>query len=172
VAQSNGTAGNLTTSNKMSQLKRVRIERLPTINFMPQDGRPFDFVPNPYIPLPAAGSGAWVLQVAVPSGNNGFIKRIANVIIGGGFTDGSGQVYFQIFRNVATKTVFPNYNSIPAALGTVANPSLIDGLRVDENTTFGLWVWNVSLAGAGITVGGRLGGYFTPIQSEGVRGGP
>lgn len=154
---------------KISTTRRIQIVRLPPVNFMPVDGTPFTLLPNPsFIVLPAVGGSAIVLSGTVPRGRNGIIKRVANVVSGGAYTDGSGAVVFQILLNISAGggIVAPYFDNITASIGLVNAPSEIDGLRVQELTTFGLLVKNVSLAGGPYLAGGRLDGYFYPIQSE------
>jgi hypothetical protein len=102
----------------------------------------------------------------VPRGNNGFIRRIGNVFIGGGFTDFSGGVVWQIFLDLSKGTVAPNFDNIVASLGSVSNPSTIDGIHIMELATVALVVKNISVIPAGQLIGGRLGGSFHSIREE------
>lgn len=113
------------------------------------------------VALPAVLTAANVVSFQVPQGRNGIIQRIANQVIGGGWTDGSGALNFQILRDgVAVR----NYNNILSSLGTPAIPSQVDGIEILENEVITLVINNVTLVGAGIMAVGRLGGYFYPKQ--------
>lgn len=142
----------------------VVVPQLPVQNFMAPSGKPFEF--HGGIPLPAIGAQATVLSFTVPRGNNGFIRRIANVFVGGGFTDFSGAIIWQIFLDINKGTVAPNFDSIIASLGSVVNPSTIDGIHIMELATVALVVKNISVALAGQLIGGRLGGSFHSIREE------
>ncbi|HVC00310.1 MAG TPA: hypothetical protein VNJ12_13405 [Candidatus Dormibacteraeota bacterium] len=148
------------------------IQRLPVQNAMPPQGE--DFEVHGYVALPAIGSWAIVCQRTVPTGRNGYIKRIANVFVGGGFEEGQGGVIWQIMIDLVDPTfgagnqnqVAPFFDNIVASLGAVWQPSPIDGIRVREQQTFALVVKNVNVIVAGQFIGGRLGGYFHPIDLE------
>jgi hypothetical protein len=150
----------------LSQLAEINIEVLPVTNFMPPGGESFEFAAG--IPIPAIGATATVVSFTVPNGRNGMIKRIANILVGGGFNDFSGGVIWQIVQdqNQTGPPIVPNYDNITASLGTVNNPSNIDGIRIKENQLVALIVKNVSIVVAGQVIGGRLGGYFYPINLE------
>jgi hypothetical protein len=142
----------------------VLVPQLPVQNFMAPSGKPFEF--HGGVPLPAIGAQATVLSFTVPRGNNGFIRRLANAFVGGGFTDFSGAIIWQIFLDINKGTVAPNFDNIIASLGSVANPSQIDGIHIMELATVALVVKNISVAVAGQLVGGRLGGSFHSIREE------
>ena len=148
----------------LSNFAQIIIPQLPVQNFMPAQGEPFEFAN--YVPLPAIGASATVLQFTVPNGRNGFVRRIANVFVGGGFNEGSGNVVFQIFLDLPQNIVAPNFDNIVASLGATNNPSTIDGLHITEGQTVALVVKNVSVVLAGQLVGGRLGGSFYPVSLE------
>lgn len=142
----------------------VTIPQLPVQNFMPPGGKPFEFAGG--VPLPAIGATATVVSFSVPRGQNGFVRRIANVFVGGGFTDFSGSIVWQILLDQVKNVVAPGFDNIVASLGAVSNPSNIDGIHVIENNTVALIVKNISVVVAGQLVGGRLGGSFHPIPQE------
>jgi len=142
----------------------LTLQRLPVANFMPSEGEPFEFAN--YVGIPAIGATANVVQFQVPPGRNGMIKRIANVFVGGGFQEGSGDIKWQILLDLTTSVVAPNFDNIVASLGSVAAPSAIDGIRVREAQLVTLLVTNVNIVVAGQKIGGRLGGYFYPVEYE------
>lgn len=142
----------------------VLVPQLPVQNFMPPSGKPFEF--HGGVALPAIGAQATVLSFLVPRGNNGFIRRIGNIFVGNGFTDFSGAIVWQILLDQVKGTVAPNFDNIVASLGSVQNPSQIDGIHIMELSTVALVVKNISLVVAGQLVGGRLGGSFHSIREE------
>ncbi|MGH8135061.1 MAG: hypothetical protein ACRER4_01840, partial [Steroidobacteraceae bacterium] len=162
--------GKLASPFDISQIPEIGIPRLPVVNFMPPEGESFEF--HGYVALPAIAATAVVFSFQVPIGRNGMIKRIANVFVGGGFQEGQGNVFWQIMADLkdasfgagANNLVAPNYDNIVASLGSVAAPSEIDGIRIREGQVVALVVRNVAIIVAGQLVGGRLGGYFYPID--------
>jgi hypothetical protein len=117
------------------------------------------------IAIPAIdGNFHVVVQITVPSGRNGVLNRIANVFVGGGFTDYSGALIWQIVRNPGSGLTAAerNYENIVASLGSTSNPARIAGIRVFENDVIALVVKNTALPVAGESVGGLLGGWFYP----------
>ena len=129
---------------------------------MPPDGIPFNEVD--YITLPAIGSTAAIVSFIVSPGMNGVIKWIGNNFVGAGFTDGSGQIIWQI-----TKDGQPvrNHQNIIGSLGSPASPSETAPLRVFENEQIQLTIQNVSIAVAGQLCGGRLSGWFYAMEDDG-----
>lgn len=148
-------------------LPQIIIPRLPVTNFMPAGGE--DFEAHGYALLPAIGSSVVLLSVPIPEGRMAMVKRIANVFVGGGFTEGQGGVVWQILldgTNSNNPVVAPFFDNIVASLGSVSNPSAIDGIRVKESNLLQLIAKNVSIVVSGQLVGGRLGGYFYDIALD------
>lgn len=148
-------------------LPQIIIPRLPVTNFMPAGGE--DFEAHAYVPLPAVGASTIVVSLGIPEGRMAMVKRIANVFVGGGFQEGQGGVTWQILldgTNPNNPVVAPFFDNILASLGSVSNPSTIDGIRVKEGNLLQLIVKNVSIVLAGQVIGGRLGGYFYPIELD------
>lgn len=147
-------------------IPRIYVPELPVQNFMPASGKPFEFAA--YVALPAIGAQATVVSFPVPKGQNGFIRRLANVFVGGGFQEGQGQVIWQLLLDLATGggIVAPGFDNIVASLGAVSSPPLIDGIHITEGHTVALIVKNISIVVAGQFIGGRLGGAFHPIPLE------
>ncbi len=148
----------------LKQLTQLGIIELPTQNFMPAQGEPFEYAG--YVVLPAIGAQATVVQFTVPQGRCGFVRRIANVFVGGGFQEGTGNIVWQIFLDLVQGQVAPNFDNILASLGSVAAPSTIDGLHITEGQNVALVVKNISVVLAGQVIGGRLGGAFHPVMFE------
>jgi len=107
-----------------------------------------------------------VVTVTCPPGRNGVLKRIANVVVGGAWSDFSGDAVWQIRRNqgasATTAMAERNYENILASLGLIAAPSQISGIRIFENDVIAFAIKNVALPVAGEEVGALLSGYFYP----------
>ena len=117
--------------------------------------------------MPAISATAFSVIAAVtcPPGRNGVLNRIANVIVGGAFSDFSGDFVWQIRRNQsgnATDTMAErNYDNIVASYGLIIAPARISGIRIFENDVIQLVGRNNNLP-LGTSLGGLLGGYFYP----------
>src|SRR5690348_10154197 len=101
--------------------------QLPPHLFMPADGIAFDYAS--YIATPAIGVSGVVVQFTVPEGFHGVIKRVANVYVGAGWEEGSGDLVWQIQANAG---VIRNYDNIVASLGAVNAPSEVAGILIFE----------------------------------------
>jgi len=127
---------------------------------------PVQFVPideTKYVPLPAIGAQAAVVQFQVPHGNNGIINTYGNNFVGGGWTEGSGEIVWQIFRDQALTNAVKGYNNILASLGSPASPTRHpSGFRIFENEFITLVIKNVSVVVAGQLSGGRFAGWYYP----------
>jgi hypothetical protein len=139
----------------------VVVDGLPIGLFKPDDGFSFDYVN--YIALPAVGVSAAIINFTVPAGQNGVIKKVANNVIGAGFTDGDGSILWRIQIDDA---FVRNYFAIGGSLGNPANPPEISGIQLMEQQVVQLIVSNISFAGGGGKSGGRLSGYFYPVTDH------
>lgn len=142
----------------------VTVPQLPVQNYMAPGGEPFEFAAG--VTIPAIGATATVVSFTVPRGRNGYIRRIANVFVGGGFVDFSGGLIWQILLDQTKNVVAPGFDNIVASLGAVSNPTMVDGIHVMENNLVALIVKNISVVVSGQEIGGRLGGSFHPIPQE------
>lgn len=140
------------------------ITQLPLSNFMPPSG--VEFSPHAYVPLPAIGASAVVVQFPVPKGYNGILNRLANEFVGNGFQQGAGGVTWELFLDAVTGVPAPNFQNIVASLGSVNAPKILNGIRIKENQLVTLQVTNVNIIVAGQQIGGLLGGYFYPVSLE------
>ena len=149
-----------------AQQKVVSIERLPISNFMPPEG--VEFRPHAYVTIPNQGASSVVVQFKVPRGYNGILNRLANEFVGGGFQQGAGLITWQLFLDDITGVFAPNFQNIVASLGSVNNPTILNGIRIKENQLVTLQVSNANpgVVPAGQLIGGLLGGYFYPIALE------
>lgn len=136
--------------------------RLPPWIYPPAEFEPIDLFD--YIALPAAGSAADIISIKIPTGNNGIITTYGNNFVGGGWVEGSGDVTWQIARDGAP---VDGYDAILGSLGSPASPTRHpSGFRVFQNQVVTLSVTNVNVVLAGQLSGGRLLGWYYPIEYE------
>jgi hypothetical protein len=149
-----------------TQGKVLNTARLAAAPYLvpPPDSESFHLAAG--IPLPAITPATFstVVRVVVPPGRNGVLNKIANEFVGGGFTDFSGNIVWQIVRNPGPglQTAERNYENIVASLGAVARPAQISPIRLYENDVIELVVNNNAIVVGGETIAGLLGGYFYP----------
>jgi len=129
----------------------------------PPDSESFHIAQGIVIPA-QDGNFHVVASVLCPAGRNGVLKAIANVVVGGGWSDFSGDAIWQLVRNPGTgiTTAERNYQNILASLGSIAAPARISGIRLFENDLIQFVIQNVALPIAGEEVGALLSGYFYP----------
>lgn len=142
----------------------IKISRLPAWIFPTVNSIAFDNAGD--IVIPAIGVESTVFSFQVPQGFNGVIKEIANVFIGGGFTDGSGNILWRVLQN---SQAVRGKEAILNSLGSVAQPSRIGGggfIRILENDIIALTVANVAVVVSGQLIGGRLSGWFYPKDED------
>lgn len=136
--------------------------RLPPWLYPPAEFQPIDLFA--YISLPAIGASANIISIQIPTGNNGIVTNIGNNFVGGGWTEGAGAVTWQIARDGAP---VDGYDTILGSLGSPASPTRHpSGFRVFENQIVTLAVSNVSVILAGQLSGGRMLGYYYPMEYE------
>lgn len=142
----------------------IQIVRLPLSNFMPAEG--VEWRPHAYVALPAIGATATVVKRKIPNGNNALLNRLANEFVGGGFQQGAGGVQWTLYLDFDNLVPAPNFELITASLGSVNNPTILNGIRLKEGLTVALVVKNISIVVAGQRIGGLLGGYDYPKSME------
>lgn len=136
--------------------------KLPPWIYPPAEFQPIDLFN--YINLPAIGATANIISIQIPTGNNGIITTYGNNFVGGGWVEGGGAVTWQIARDGAP---VDGYDTIVGSLGSPASPTRHPaGIRVFENQVVTLSVTNVSVVLAGQLSGGRLLGWYYPIEYE------
>lgn len=125
-----------------------------------------------YALLPAIGAEAVILSFQVPIGRNGIINKVACNFVGGGWTEGTGDVLWRILVDQGTPPGANSYEAIPASLGNPAQPVGIAGFRIFENQVVTVEIFN-NPAGvnggvvvAGQLAGARLCGYLYPRELE------
>jgi len=130
--------------------------------YAPPEAEPIDDIA--YVALPAIGASAVIFSRTIDPGYNAIFRSLANNFVGGGWTEGSGAVTWQILVDGAA---LPGYDAIPASLGSPANPvPHPSGFRIFESSTIQLIVTNVSVVLAGQLSGGRWQGFFYPKEFE------
>lgn len=131
---------------------------LPPRVFPPADAVAFD--PTAYISLPAVGVTSTVLSFTVDDGYYAVLRDMGNVFVGTGWTEGSGELVWQLLDN---GLVVRNYDNIVSSLGSVNNPRPIGGgagILFQEGHLVVLQAKNVSLNVGGAQLGARLGGWL------------
>lgn len=132
---------------------------LPPHLYQPTTGLPFN--PTNFVTIPAIAAAAIILDFIVPNGYQGVINQMGNNFVGGGFVDGSGNLVWQLLIDGVP---YPNFENIIASLGNPANPTLIGAVQLRERQHVQLVVNNVAVVVAGQLIGGRLSGYFYPLD--------
>ena len=117
------------------------------------------------ISLPAIGVTQTVVSFTCPARQNGEIEFVANQFVGGGWTEGTGSIIWQILIDGVP---VQGYDSILGSLGTTAAPSWLGkgAIQFSENQLVQLRVRNVSIAVAGQILLGLLRGHFEPIDTS------
>jgi hypothetical protein len=128
---------------------------------MPPDGIPFNEIG--WISIPAVGATGVVLSFQVVGGMNGAIKWLGNSYVAPGFLEGSGGFVWQI---LADGQPIRNFEKILGSLGSPTSPSETAPIRIFEQQTISLAVLNVSVPPAGGYLGGRLSGWYYPMEYD------
>lgn len=137
--------------------------RLPPWIYPPAEFEPIE-TGSVYIALPVIGATANIISIKIPTGHNGIIRGVGNNFVGGGWVEGAGAITWQISRDGAP---VDGYDAITGSLGSPANPTIHpSGFRVFENQVIVLAVTNVSVIFANQLSGGRLIGWYYPIEYE------
>jgi hypothetical protein len=132
---------------------------LPPWLYQPTTGLPFN--PTNYVAIPAIAAQAVIIDFIVPNGYNGVINQMGNNFVGSGFTDGSGDLVWQLLLDGVP---YPNFDAIISSLGNPAAPSLIGAVNIRERQHVQLVVTNTAIIPAGQLIGGRLSGWFFPLD--------
>lgn len=128
--------------------------------FLPPGFESFDLTGA--VDLPAIGSTSTVVELAVPEGWDGVVNKIANVFIGTGFIEASGDLIWQILYN--TNQPVKNYGQIITTFGSVAQPRDISGFIVRSKQTIQYKITNVASLAGGSKIYCTLSGYFWRSQ--------
>ncbi len=125
-----------------------------------------------YTLLPAIGATATILTFQVPVGRNGVINKVACNFVGGGWTEGTGDIIWRILVDKAPPPGATSYDSIPSSLGSPANPVAISGFRIFENQVITVVGFNNpggpngGVVVAGQRLGARICGFLYPREME------
>lgn len=151
---------------ELIELFKARRRELPEpqshLYRMPPGGIPFNEVN--YVDLPAQGNQSVIVSFVVPGGMNGVIRRLGNNIVGAGFTEGSGDLVYQIR---ADQDPLRNHHNILGSLGNPSAPTETDPIRLFESQTIDFVVRNVAVVVGLQKVGARLSGFFYPREYDG-----
>jgi hypothetical protein len=114
-----------------------------------------------YVPVPAPGDpAAVILAFTVPVSMRLIINQLGNNFVGAGFTEGSGELTWQIWDNGVP---IEDFDNIPGSLGNVALPTPIAPIEIDESHTISFVIINNT--GSGIPansaqIGATLRGWY------------
>lgn len=142
------------------------IEKFPPWIYPPPEFEPVDQVG--YVVIPAVAAPATVVvSYRVPVNRNGVILVYGNNYVGGGFEEGTGNLYWQIRRN---QQPLKGYQQILASLGSPSAPTRHpSGFRIFENDIIDIAVVNVTIVPGGQEIGGRLAGWVYPKKYDDAR---
>jgi hypothetical protein len=130
---------------------------------MPEGGVPFDpeeAVDLPNLVLPSGNT--LVVSHTVPDGYDGVINAYSWNFLGGGFTEGSGDLVVQLLRDGVP---IRNYDNITVEKGTIAEARAISPLRIYSKQTISLVINHVANPLLNGNVVGSLVGYDYPAMS-------
>lgn len=149
---------------KATTLQNWPASILPSLaNHQPSDAHPFQVDSNPFQTYLAPGAGTvQLLSYQVPQGLIAFLTSLVIVAIGGGFSDGSGNVIWRCWINNAGVDGLEN---IAAHIGDFSTPVAVQ-LMLNENDLF--FITAEVPAGQnpmppGATTGGRITGWTYPL---------
>lgn len=134
---------------------KVSVE-LPPWTFPTWDSLFFDRVG--VVATPGLGLTSTIVTFAMPAGYDGVVRWLSNVFLGAGFTDGSGNLIWQVLRDAQP---VEDYENITAQLGTLPIPT-DTFIPVFENQIVSITITTVVLPGGGTSSGARLKGWRWP----------
>lgn len=142
----------------------IPVVQQPTAE-MPTGGFSFSRGNTAAVVLPAIGTDVTVVSLQVPEGYHGVITGIANQFVGGGWTEGTGDL---LWRIVADGAAVRGYETILATLGTMSAPGdrSKNPIRIFENQLVELILNNVAVIVSAQALLGLFTGYFYPIGIE------
>ena len=133
-----------------------RLTDFPQV-FRPSDADPFNWVASIVLPAPPSVETV-VLSFKVPTGYNGIILHVVNLVTQG-FLEGSGAVVWSIKSGPRP---LKNFGRIVTTQGSLATPWPVYGLKIGADETIQYTITNNSLGGAGIQAICVVGGYYWP----------
>lgn len=160
-AISTGTGDDTTSGLPTSVVKKPWLDA-------PDGSLPFDF--GGAVALGGVGTtvivpmtpGVALYSFRVPTGYDGVINAYSWNFTGGGFTDGSGDLVGQIFRNTAAVR---NYDAMLNERGTTTIPRNTAPIRIYSNDLITLQVQHASNGLLAGDIVGSFVGYFYPNAS-------
>lgn len=154
-------ADNPTVGGGQSQ---IQVGQRPVVA-LPSGGQSFMQHNVAAVVMPAIGATVTVVTYTVPLGRYGFITRIANQFVGGGWTEGTGDL---LWRLNADGIPIEGYDSLIASIGTMSGPANLDKnpIRIYENQIITLDLQNVNVVPAAQPLLGLLRGYIFPLEQE------
>ena len=121
-----------------------------------------------YIPVPAPGASAIIFSFQVPTSMRLILNQIGNNFVGGGFTEGSGYLIWQILDNGVP---IEDFEDIIGSLGNVALPTPMAPITIEEGHTVAFNIINIAgspiLGGSG-KVGATLRGWYYNLLEAGA----
>lgn len=154
----NGLIASGTGDDKAKQEPTYVVQR-PWLE-APEGNVPFD--PQTAVALPVAATYTTVVSLVVPDGYDGVINAYSWNFTGGGFTQGSGDIVVQVWRDGVP---IRNYDNITVEKGTIAQPRNISPLRIYSKQVITLAVSHVANGLLNGNVVGSFVGYFYPSAS-------
>lgn len=130
----------------------------------PDNALPFD--PPGVINTPIIGNNAILVQILVPDGYDGVIKRFS-CNVNAPFVEGSGDL---IWRMTVDGKPVRNYDNMLVQMGTPANPRVTDGIRIFSGQVVAITEFNIAYAALATQSYGFLSGYYYPKPKEGRTG--
>lgn len=128
---------------------------------MPPEGLPLNALG--WQAIGNTGTTVAVVTIQVPGGMNGVIKWIGNSYLGPEFVEGTGNVIWQLWED---GNPMPDFDDILGSLGSPSSPSETAPIRIYESRTYQLVLINVSIANGGQLLGGRLSGWYYPVDYD------
>jgi hypothetical protein len=123
-----------------------------------------------YIDVPAPGDPAAVIfSYTVPLGMRLVLNQIGNNFVGGGFSEGSRDLVWQVWDNGSP---IEDFEAITGSLGNVAQPTWLSPIIFEEGHTVSFVVLNPAggpiVSGSG-QVGATLRGYYFNRLEAGIQ---
>jgi len=171
----NGLGRNL-TAEEAEALDMTRTLQPPIIVPVPRQvppwvektagSQPFNQQNTAGVTIPAIGAEVTVVTFTVPPRKNGLIQNVSNQFVGGGWTEGSGDL---VWRIEADGVPLQGLHNIIASMGSMSNPADFgqNNLAIYENQVIALIALNVAVPAAGQRLLGQFRGRYYPIEQEG-----
>ena len=132
-------------------------------SYQPADAHPFQVNSSPFASYLAPGAGTVeLLRFQVPQGMVAVINQMVIVAIGGGFSDGSGNVVWRCWLN---GTGIDGLENITAHIGDFSSPATVQ-IVLTENDLFIITAEvpaGQNPMPPGATTGGRINGWTYPL---------